>query len=218
MRKQYSSLAIAGQLVLVLVLCGCSNSDPTNPGGGDQDGGGIPDGYVVYSRTDGFFGDGYFSVRKEGWDTYFADDVTSLHWYDPEMDVGLHLQLPFSPITGVPDLPITWPINRGGYVWDGNLNGVSIEEDTRSSPPGYDAFLGVSGSFTLIQFNAAERLFVGEFHIVIGAFYLDDGFEYGGDHYYDTVFSDGAFNYQFSTSALGDGTMFEDKGNVRLLH
>ncbi len=170
-------------------------------GGDDDDNDGIPKGYKVYSNVKGYFKNGHFKVKKEGWSTYFGQfgkKVTILKWRDPEMGIRLDLQLPFSPNYKIPTFPITWQINRGGYIFDNSKGGVSVGIYGAGRPPGYEKFLGVSGNFTLTEFDANLELFKGSFNIVVGAFYLDNGFKYSKDPYYDTTFSEGNYDYQFA--------------------
>ncbi len=193
--KKYLAIVFI-TICAVSIIYSCSSSSPSDPGGG----GGPPDGYVAYSSMSGFFGNGFFTIRKEGWDTYITGSQTFFDWDDDSVDLYFCIQLPVGYNSTVP-LPHTWNIRQGGYCHDGRSGTVSIEA-SRSSPPGYDAFLGVSGQFTLTEYDPHNERFKGSFQFIIGAFYLENGFEYGGDHYYDTTFSNGSFDYSFSGVAV----------------
>jgi len=191
---KYTRVIILISLSIVIgISCSSSSTDPSD---GENGSNGPPAGYVAYANMSGFFGDDSFALRKEDyWDTYITNDQTFCDW--DGNSAAFCVQLPIGYGSDI-SLPLTWNVRRGGYCHDDNSTNVSIEARGHSSPPGYDAFLAVTGQFTLTEYNPAIKLFKGSFHFVIGAFRLENGFQYGGDEYYDTSFTNGTFDYSFS--------------------
>jgi hypothetical protein len=188
--------AIAQSILFVMVFFACGCESPSDPGDTGGDGGE----YVVTTDMGGFFSGSYFGVKKQGWETDIGDNVTVFMWRDYDLGLRMDVQLPIGS-QNVPTLPKTWNVIQGGDIDHGDHYGITVRA-YRNSPPGYDAFLGVSGQLTLTKFDPAALGFRGSFEFVIGAFYYEGSYYYGQDHYYDTNFNDGSFDYQFYPPAI----------------